>query len=425
MLRNTKEKWIKMLRWSEKYTKTDMVYFFKGNFWLNVNRASSVINGLALSVAFAHLLTKETYGTYAFALAVLGVFSMPQTTGLGNGIVKGVARGNHHVVFEGLRKVLPWSILGAIALGLIGVYYYVMGNFTLGVCFFVGALVLPIAIMNSAAKSFFLAKGNFQFPARFNLIRTPIMTLTLITAAWLTKSPLVIVVAHTLGNVILGSLMYRAMTKRYDLSAIGEKPEPFASRYAFHSGLLSIFSYLSEQLDDILLWKFVGAAPVATYSYATTPVRELKALAENQSVLALSKFAQKDLGDVRANLLFRIKQMYWIVVPLIVIYILCAPLIFKYLFPRYIDAVALSQLASLALLTTPRKLMSSAILAHQRIRESYIMIMLPNAFRIILALTLIPIWSVKGAVAALLIAEVLDYGVLGLLMRSLAKKQTN
>ena len=178
-----KEKFIRFLRWSEKYTKTDMVYFFKGNFWLNLNRAASVLNGLVLSTAFARLLTKEEYGTYAFALALLGVFSMPQTTALGAGIIKGVARGNHRLIFEGLKKVFPWSIVGAIALGATAAYYYYMGNLVLAGCCILGAVVLPVSVKNSIAKSFFTSKGDFEFLARFNLWRTPAMTLALVLAA--------------------------------------------------------------------------------------------------------------------------------------------------------------------------------------------------------------------------------------------------
>jgi O-antigen/teichoic acid export membrane protein len=414
-----KERLIRLLRRSERYTKTDMVYLAKGNFWLNINRGVSILNGLIISIAFANLLTKEEYGTYAFALAFLGVFSMAQTTGLASGVGKGIARGEHYIIFDGLKRILPWSLLGAVLLASAGAYYLMMDNMTLGIVFVLGALVLPVSISTGIAKSFFSFKGDFDKLARFNLMRTPIMSGVLIIAAWLTHSALWVLVASILGNVILAYFLYRSMRKSYDFSHISERKEPFATKFAFHSGILSIFGYLSEQLDDILLWKFSGAAPVAVYTYATTPVRELRSLIENQSALALPKFAQKEFSEVKAILPLRIKQMYLVAVPLTILYVLCAPFLFSLLFPQYMDAVALSQLAALSLLAAPRKLMSTAISAHQKIKESYIMIVLPSAIRIVIALILIPFFGIKGAILALLISEAIEFVIFGILIKSL------
>jgi O-antigen/teichoic acid export membrane protein len=114
--------------------------------------------------------------------------------------------------------------------------------------------------------------------------------------------------------------------------------------------------------------------------------------------------------------------MYLIVIPLIILYVLFSPFIFKILFPQYISIVGLSQIAALSLLSAPRKLLSVAISAHQKIKESYIMIVLPNSIRIVLAVVFIPLWGISGAVAALLVSEIVDYGILGFLIRHSSSK---
>jgi O-antigen/teichoic acid export membrane protein len=416
-----KERIVRFLRWTEKYTKTDMVYFAKGNFWLNVNKVLSIINGLVLSVAFANLLTKEEYGTYAFALAFLGLFSMAQTTGIASGIGKAVARGEHYMLFEGLRRILPWSLFGSILLGISGGYYFINGNAMLGIVFALGALVLPASVSAGVAKSFFAFKGEFEKPAKYNLIRTPISTAILLFIAVLTRSTFWILIGNILLNVILAYFLYRIMRRSYDFSPQPVAHEKFASKFALHTGFLSIVSYLSEKLDQLLLWKLLGAAPVAVYTYAITPVREIRSMVENQSLLAMPKFAKKEFSEVRRALPFRIKQMYFLSVPLVVIYIFIAPKLFSVLFPQYIDAVALSQFAALSLLSSPRRLMAVAISAHQKIKESYVMIVLPNAIRIVIALVLIPLFGIKGAIAALLVSELIEYVILGLLVQMLGK----
>ena len=147
---------INLLKKSERYTKTDMVYLFKSNFWLNLNKVFSIANGFILSIAFANLISKEDYGVYTFVLAIIGLFSMAPTTALGNGIAKESANGNHAIIFEGLRKIMPWSILSGSILFIVGIYYGINQNLTLFACLSLAGLALPILISSSVAKSFCL-----------------------------------------------------------------------------------------------------------------------------------------------------------------------------------------------------------------------------------------------------------------------------
>lgn len=417
-----KNKLIRFLRFTEKYAKTDMVHFAKSNFWLNLNRGLSVVNGLALSVAFAHFLTKESYGTYAFVLAVLGLFSMPTSSALGAGIGKPVSRGHSPVIFEGMRAVLPWSLASGIGLCLVGGYYFFSGNNLLAISFVLGGIILPISVANGVAKSFLNSKGNFQLTAKFSLWRTPLMSVLLILTAYFTESAFYIIVVSILGNALLGLLLYTQVKKIYAAELSQPTEEKFPGKFAFHSAILSVFGYLSEKMDSILLWKFAGAAPVAIYNYALSPVREIRSVIETQGVIAAPKFAQKEFAHVRANISLRVRQMYIIALPLMILYMVAAPYIFKYMFPQYIEAVGLSQLLALSLLSAPRRLLSIAISAHQRIKDSYITSVLPNAIRLILMIILVPLYGIKGAAIALLAAEAVDYVILGILMKRSAKE---
>ncbi|MFA6095238.1 MAG: oligosaccharide flippase family protein [Candidatus Paceibacterota bacterium] len=403
---------------AQKVFKVDIRYVIKGNFWLNVNRVISIANGLILSTAFARLLTKEDYGIYAFVLAIIGLISTPLTSGLGAGIIKGVSRGNHMIIFEGMKRILPWSIGGGALLVLVGGYYGIMGNATLAICVALGGLTLPVSVSNGIAKSFLSVKGDFDRLTRFNLWRTPLMTAILVIAAWASSSPLIILIASILGNTVISFSLYRNMRKSYSFDPQQTPSEGFASRFAFHSTILSMFGYLSEKIDNLLLWQLMGAAPVAAYTYATTPVRELRSLLENQSVLALPKFAQKELHEVRSNISRRIGQMYLIAIPLAGMYALFAPLIFRILFPQYIDVVPISQLAAISLLSAPRRLLNVSITAHQRVKESYITTIMPSMIRIILAMVFIPMFGITGAVIALLLTELSEYIILGILIKA-------
>ena len=416
-----KQKITQLLTAIEKYAQIDVMYLVRGNFWLNINRLLSILNGLALSIAFAHLLTKEDYGVYSFVLVVVGLFSMPHTTALGSGIIKGVPRGNHALIFEGLKIVRPWSFASSVVLAALSGYYFVMGNVVLSISFLAGGLTIPILVHNGVAKSFLSAKGDFGLLTRFNIMRTPIMTAALLASAFVFHNALSIIITSILGNTLLSFFLYKHVNNHYDLKQQVDPQQTFAKPYALHSALLSIVSYLSEKMDTLLLWKFLGAAPVAIYSYALAPVRELRSLIENQGTLAIPKFAQRDFDTVRKSVSLRMKQLYIVTIPLVILYILSAPHIFTYLFPQYTDSVFISQLAALSILAAPRRLMQAAISAHQKIKESYIIILLPNILRLIIVSILIPLYGITGAVIALLVTEFLEYIILGILMHTMDK----
>ena len=409
---------INLLKKSERYTKTDMVYLFKSNFWLNLNKVFSIANGFILSIAFANLISKEDYGVYTFVLAIIGLFSMAPTTALGNGIAKESANGNHAIIFEGLRKIMPWSILSGSILFIVGIYYGINQNLTLFACLSLAGLALPILISSSVAKSFLSSVGDFRALASFNGLRTPFMTIALVLTLLLSRSVLVVIVVYIIGNLILGILLYRSVIKKYNLKNSGQYSGNFAGKYGFHTGLISLFSYFSNEIDAFLLWKLLGAGPLALYTYAIAPVREIRGLIENQSAIALPKFAQRDFELIKTNLGHKIKHLYFITVPIAILYVLLAPFIFSVFFPQYLESVIYTQIVTISLLSAPRHLMSAAISAHQKIKESYIMTIGPNIAKILAMIILIPIYGILGAIFALIITEIIEYIILGILIKT-------
>jgi O-antigen/teichoic acid export membrane protein len=412
-----KLKIINFLRKTEKYTKTDMVYLAKSNFWLNINKFLSIGNGFILSIAFANFITKEEYGLYTFVLAIIGLFTMAPTTGLGNGITREAAQGNHQIIFEGLRKIFPWSILSGIMIVILGIYYGFQDNFSLFICFILAGTAIPILISSSVAKSFLSSIGDFKTLASWNARRTPFMTLAIIFTLWLTKSATIVLIVYIAGNLLLGILLYRSVTKKYNLKDRHQNSGRFAGRFGFHTGLISLFNYFADEVDSLLLWKLLGAGPLALYTYAIAPVREIRGLIENQSAIALPRFAQRDFQTVKENLGHKIKQLYFVAVPIAIAYIILAPFIFSIFFPQYLESVIYTQIATVSILSAPRRLISTAISAHQKIKESYIMSLAPNIIKIISMIILIPIYGIFGAIIALIITEIIDYIILGILLK--------
>ena len=83
----------RILRWSERYTRTDMVYLAKGGFWTGVKRVFGIPLGIGLSIALANLLTPEDFGVYKFVLAFAGIITAFSLTGMSTAVMQAVAQG--------------------------------------------------------------------------------------------------------------------------------------------------------------------------------------------------------------------------------------------------------------------------------------------------------------------------------------------
>ena len=91
-----KARLIKILRWSEKYTKTDMVYLIKNGLWSGSAQFVSAVLGLLASIAFANLLPQEIYGQYKYLFSIAGIIWAFSLTNLSISVTQAVSRG-----FEG------------------------------------------------------------------------------------------------------------------------------------------------------------------------------------------------------------------------------------------------------------------------------------------------------------------------------------
>ncbi len=423
MIQKLKTAALPLIAYLEKKLKVDAHYVIRVNFWINVNRVLAIISGLILSVAYAHFLTQADYGLYSYALTVIGLFSMPISTAIGSGISREVALGNYHVARSAIFIMRRWILLASGALIAVGVYYAFAKHIELAASFIVGGLFIPTQAYGGLAKSFLSVNGDVKRIVMFNLYRTPIITLMLCLVTWFTHSALWVIISSILTNTIISASFYRHVARVYRFNEEPIVPGAFASRFAFHNALISILNYGAEKIDNFLLWKFVGAGPLAIYAYATSPVKELLGLISNQSVIALPKFAQKPFHEVKQTLKLRVRQLYLITIPLMVTYIATAPLLFKYVFPQYIQATLISQLAALSLLSAPRRILQAAVLAHQHTKATYATNLIPNGVRIILAFIFIPSIGLYGAILALLLSEIVDYITLGIIIKNIKSEQ--
>jgi len=122
---NYKQKVIDSLRWSQKYTETDMLYLAKGGFWWTAGRAGLFLISFLTMIAFAHWLPKEGYGTYQFVLAGLGFFTIFTLSGIDISLIKSTAQGKEGTLSLAVKEKIKFGTIGSLlSLILAGWYLY-------------------------------------------------------------------------------------------------------------------------------------------------------------------------------------------------------------------------------------------------------------------------------------------------------------
>jgi O-antigen/teichoic acid export membrane protein len=399
MLDGLNKKTVKLLRWSEQYTKTDMVYLAKGSFWTWLGKGAAIITGTAMAVAFANLLPKEVYGNYKYILSVAAILGAFTLNGMGGAITRSVARGFEGSLKAGLKETAKYS--GAILVAGLAVsgYYFWQGNALLGGGMLLVAILQPIIQTASLYQAHLFGKKLFKVQGIYLLIWELLQATLIICALFFTKNALILVAILLTLNALFVSLYLWQTLQRY---VKNQKTEVGMLNYGKHLSVMTVVGTGARHLDKVLIFQTLGAVPTAIYSFALLPTEKLDNFFRSVSQIILPKFSDKSLETLQKTLWRKALIVFGAGVILATLLILALPTIFQLLFPTYLDSVIYAQWLALSLLFIPELFFSQALLAHVQKKFLYIINISSNLLKIILLFTLLPLYGIWGAVYSLL-----------------------
>src|SRR3989338_3126996 len=114
MRQTINRKILEFLKWSERYTKTDMRYASMGMFWILLGKAGLSLISLATMTAFAHWLPKETYGTYQFIISLFGIAGIFTLSGISTALVGSIAQKKEGTLLAAVKEKIKWGSLGSL-----------------------------------------------------------------------------------------------------------------------------------------------------------------------------------------------------------------------------------------------------------------------------------------------------------------------
>ncbi len=396
-----------LLRASEKYTKTDMVYLAKGGFWMNLNYV--VVNTMAfvLSIAFAHLLSKDAYGIYQFILAVGAILSSLTLTGMNSAVMRAVARGKEGPLQASIPIQLRYnSGVLAVALG-IAIYYWFHQNATLalGVLIF-GALMPLYATFNTytaligGRKDYF---GGFIFGTILSFVYSACMLASL----FFIHNPALLIFVNIGTNALVTGILYRVALAHYKPN---DEQDPDTISYGKHLSFANIITSIANNVDSILVFHFMGPSLLALYTFAGAIPERMNGILKSIPVLAFPKLSTKPVAELRGALVRKSLQFAGITLLVTIIYTACTAPLFRLLFPQYQDAVLYSQGYALALVfASLLKLPLQALTVARAQKEIYLYNLTSATVSIVLMSAMLIAYGIWGLIASRALSGIVNY----------------
>lgn len=394
---------IRLLRWSERYTKTDMVYLAHGGAWLFLTQGTLFILSFLLLWVFANFLSKELYGEYRFLMTVVGILTLFTLPGMRTALVRAVARGHSGVMRHIIITRLTWGALGSFAALFGAGYYAYMDNWYLAGLFALAAVFIPIHDTYDLIGVYHNGRKDYPRYAATTIVRRLVVVISTIATIFLTSNLYLIIGVYLASTTITNIIVYYYTLHIFPLSSTGDTE---TITYGKHLSVMSSMQYLSTHLDKVVLWYLAGPVQVAIYTIAVALPREITTALQQVGILALPKMAHREKVELQQSLVHKLVIMFLGCVPVALLYYLLSPLLFTFLLPQYLESIIFSQYTSLIILFAPLVLLNQYFVATVNTRALYTMQFVQPTITIGLFFILIPIYGVAGAIFALIGKEI-------------------
>jgi O-antigen/teichoic acid export membrane protein len=399
-----KNKIYQFLKWLQNYTKTDMVYVAQGSFWWIFGRVFSFLAGFLILMTFARFVSKEVYGAYQYIISMSAMIGLILLPGLDIALIRSVAQRKEKTFFLCEKEKLKFGVFAFLIFCAISLWYFIHKNLDLALSFFFAGTFLPFLSIFSLYLAFWQGRKRFDLQNKYFVLHNLLGALILILFIIL-KPKITFIIFGYFFAFTFATFLFWLLTRKKIKKETEEDRE--AISYGKDLTIMSIPGAVSAQIDNVIMWQFVGPTQVAIYAYALRLVERISELIPF-SALAFPKMAEKNLKEdhVKRSIFDKFLKLFWFSIFFTIFYILFCPIFFKIFFPAYKESIIYSQVLALILIFSPFSFLSTAFLAEAKKRELYILNFAPQILKIFLFFVLIPLFGIWGGVYSILISQI-------------------
>ncbi len=405
----------KLLEKSGGLFRLDMIYLIKGSFWTTLSFIAGTLASIVTMIAFGNLLPREAYGIYNYLLSLGASLTFLTFTGLGQAVMRSVARGYESVVPAALKIYLKCNLAAVACILIAALYYGIKGNMLFSVSLLMLAAAYPIAEAYHLYKQVLTGRRQFELLTKISSITSLVGALATLTTLYFTDRVLILIAVYTATSLIPNIIAYNFVEKKLTKGLPEEGEMNELKRTAFHFTAAGVVGVIASHIDKIVLFQAAGPVALAVYGFASAGPDKLSSLIKNWLSIALPKLTRRSLEQIEEILYLRIAFLLLTGTMLALIYFFIAPVFFKLFLPKYLDAVIYSQVLTWSLVATPVTVYLGSIFSSQNMLRATYALSLGNHFlRITLFVILGWYWQIWGLVFASIIYSLLHaiYGII-------------
>ncbi len=367
ILKNLETKVVKILRKTEQYTKTDMVYVFRSGFWSLFSQGVGSLSSFIVVVLLANLLSKESFGQYRFILSVISVLTLFTLPGVATAITRAIAR-KQNIHFSRVVKVqIKFGVVGLGVALLMAFFYFFNSNAELAAALFVTAIFLPFIEPFAIYGAYYKGRQDFKTSALYESISRVFQTAVIIIIALITRNIIAILAAFLVGQILARFFFYKKTMKDEKLAlmaeSIDENHDDDIIRYGKHLSGVQILSTIAANIDKLLVWHFLGAEILAIYYVALTIPKNIVLLCNIIPRIAFPKFSQNTWEPhERAKILRKIMLFSGALIIPAVLYFIVVPFVMPLIFKSYSASLSVAGVLAFLILLSPANAMINQVL---------------------------------------------------------------
>jgi O-antigen/teichoic acid export membrane protein len=395
---------LRIVHWAGTFARMDMKYAMTGGFLLSITQVTSALFGIALTIAFANLLSPEVYGTYKYVLATYALVGIAALPGLETALLQAMSRGFDRSFLKGLAIKIRWGFLGTAASFCYAAYHWSRGEDTIGVLFIIVGIALPLMETLGLYTTYLNGKKKYGLWTIVEVSIQACSTATLLTTMYFTSNLVALMIAYFLPYITVRGIVTVSISRRISQNAESDEG---VLQYSKSLTIFHVLSRLIGSADQIVLFHLLGPVSVAVYSLATAVPMRMQGLFRITGTLAFPKFAARSGAEIARALPRKMLLFGCAIFGMCAAYVFIAPALFTYVFPRYAPAIPYSQMAVFYTLSAVTYPFSSYLFSHKKLRANYIMAVASFVLKALCLAIFVPLYGLWGAMIGLLATSVL------------------
>ena len=253
--------------WITRLRNKDTVRYFVGKgFLLWPLNVLGVGLGFVSTILYARLLTPEQYGQFAYVMAMMTLLGFLSLQGIYVSVSQAAAQGFDGSMVDGTRARVRFSLLGTVAMTVVGLVCWRSKGPDVAISYFIGAAVFPAFYSFDNGWAILTGKKQFETFAKYRAMQMLTITGATWVALLVTRRVPWVFGANVGLTALTHFIFYHLAVSHFKTN---DKVQPDSLNYGKRLSALAVVTSVEVRLDQVVLGTFLPFAALGWFNMAS------------------------------------------------------------------------------------------------------------------------------------------------------------